>query len=241
MNMILRPLASLALAIGILAGTAAPGQSQIPAQAERPDDHAIGSTDAPLTMVEYASFACPHCAHYQTDAWPTVKAEFIETGQLRYIYRPMLTSPPQIAAIGMVLAECAAEEEYFNAVDLLFTEQRNIFETAQAGGDIVVIYDRIAQAVGVSHDELIACFGDPVMNEMVNADAQQANADGISGTPTFIIGGKILSTSSTPDGVIFTWGDAPLLIDGQSVPGQLDGDSFRRIILHFLELSESGQ
>jgi protein-disulfide isomerase len=239
--MIFRPLASLAFAIGILAASAAPGYSQNPAQAERPDDHAIGSTDAPLTIVEYASFACPHCAHYQIDAWPTVNAEFVETGLVRYIYRPMLTSPPQIAAIGMVLAECAADEEYFDAVDLLFTEQSNIFQTAQDGGDVIAIYDRIAAAVGVSPEQLSACFGDPAMNEMVNADAQQASADGISGTPTFIIGGKVLSTEPTVDGLIFTWGGAPLLIDGQRVPGQLDGDSFRRIILHFLEMSESGQ
>lgn len=233
-----RYLCSLILAAAIYGGVAASAWAEDPAQAVRPDDHTTGSAEAPLVMVEYASFACPHCAHFQLEAWPVIRDEFVETGLVQYVFRPMLTSPPQIAAIGMILADCAADDRYFSAVDLLFSEQTTIFEAAQAQGDVGAVYDRIAAAVGVSAEALNTCFNDPAMSEAVTAAARQANTDGIAGTPSFIIGGKVLSTTMTPEGSIFSWGGAPLLINGDRVPGQLDGDSFRRIILHFLERSD---
>lgn len=223
------------LSLCTLGGFTGVAAAQSPAQAERAGDHATGSADAELVVVEYASFACPHCAHFQTEAWPVIRDEFVETGRVRYIFRPMLTSPPQIAAIGMVLADCADESRYFSATDLLFSEQSTIFETAQAQGDVSAVYDRIAAAVGLSPEALNACFGDPAMSEMVNAAAVQANEDGIAGTPSFIIDGKILALSMTPQGAIYNWGGEPLLINGDTVPGQLDGDTLRRIVLHFLD------
>ena len=235
-----RLLCSLMLAASILGGLTATAGAEHPAQAVRPGDHVAGSDEASLVMVEYASFSCPHCAHFQTEVWPVIRDEFVETGLVRYVFRPMLTSPPQIAAIGMVLADCAAEDRYFSAVDLLFSEQSTIFQAAQTQGDVGAVYDRIAAAVGVSAEALQACFADPAMTEAVNAAALQANTDGIAGTPSFIVGGKVLATTMAPEGSIFTWGGAPLLINGDRVEGQLDGDSFRRIILHFLERADQG-
>ncbi len=235
MNQIVGLLFSLVMAACVSSSLTAPGWAEHPAQAIRPGDHVVGSANAPLVMVEYASFSCPHCAHFQTEVWRVIRDEFVETGLLRYVFRPMLTAPPQIAAIGIILADCAAEDRYFSAVDLLFAEQSTIFQAAQAQGDVGAVYDRIAAAVGVSPEALQACFADPATTETVNAAAQQANIDGIAGTPSFIVGGKVLSIATTAEGSFFSWGEAPLLINGDRVPGQLDGDSFRRIILHFLE------
>ncbi|WP_417493364.1 thioredoxin domain-containing protein [Maricaulis sp.] len=235
MQTVTRLLCGLAMVTLTLGGFTASARAEHPAQAERPGDHAIGSVDAPLLMVEYASYACPHCAHFQTDAWPTIRSEFVETGEVRYIFRPMLTAPPQLAAIGIVLAECADEDRYFSAADLLFAEQSTIFETAQAQGDVAAVYHRIAAAVGLSEEALDACLADPAMSELVNNGARQAYEDGIAGTPSFVIGGKILNLETTAQGAFFNWGGVPLLINGDRVPGQLDGDTFRRIILHFLD------
>jgi len=232
---ITRLLCGLALATLTAGGFTASAAAEHRAQAERPGDHAIGAEDAPLLMVEYASYSCPHCAHFQTDVWPMIRSEFVETGEVRYIFRPMLTAPPQVAALGMVLAECAGEDRYFSAADLLFSEQSTIFETAQAQGDVAAVYYRIAAAVGLSEEALDGCLADPAMSEMVNAAAAQANEDGISGTPSFVISGKVLNLDMTADGAIFNWGGVPLVINGDRVPGQLDGDTFRRIILHFLD------
>jgi len=237
---IARLVCSLIIATCTWGGLTAAAAAQHAAQAERPGDYAIGSEDAAIVMVEYASYACPHCAHFQTDVWPVIRSEFVETGEVRYIFRPMLTSPPQIAAIGMVLAECAGDDRFFSATDLLFAEQSTIFETAQAQGDLGAVYERIGAAVGLSAEALNACYGDPAMSEMVNAAALQANQDGISGTPSFIIGGKVINLGMTAEGAIFNWGGTPLLINGDRVAGQLDGDTFRRIILHFLEDAAEG-
>lgn len=234
-TLIARLVCSLVLALFTLGGVTATVAAQNPAQAERPGDYATGSADAELVMVEYASFSCPHCAHFQAEAWPVIHDEFVATDRIRYIFRPMLTAPPQIAAIGMVLADCAEESRYFSAADLLFSEQSAILTAAQAQGNVSAIYARIGAAVGLSPEALDACFGDPAMSEMVNAAAVQANNDGITGTPSFIIGGKILNLSMTADGAVYNWGGEPLLINGDRVPGELDGDTMRRIILHFLD------
>ena len=198
----------------------------------------MGAEDAPVLMIEYASFACPHCAHFQEDVWPVIRDEFVETGQVRYVLRPMLTAPPQLAAAGVILAECAAEDRYFDAADLLFAEQAAIFQAAQSGGDVLGVYNRVAAAVGVSPEQLMACFNDPATNAAVNNAARQAQADGVQSTPSFFISGKHLTIAAADGGTWYMWGGDPLIINGERVPGQIDEDSFRRIILHFLDAAE---
>ncbi|WP_323762161.1 thioredoxin domain-containing protein [Maricaulis sp.] len=238
----------------LIAALALPGMAQAQlaegAGELRPTDRVTGDPDAGLLIIEYASFACPHCAHFQTEVWPMIQTEFVETGLIRYSIRPMLTAPPQIAGAGVILTECVPEDRYFDAVDLLFHEQANIFQTARDGGDVLAVYDRIAAATGGSAETLLACFRNTEMNEHVTALAVQASEDGVTSTPSFIIAGELLSIGHPGDGeaghnhatagpTIFLHGGEPLMIAGDTVPGRLDGDSFRRIILHFLEESDS--
>ncbi len=224
-----RVVAGAVLALGLASSALAQHQ----AQAERPNDHAIGSEDAPLLIVEYASYACPHCAHFQEAVWPTVKSDFVDTGEVRWIFRPMLTNPVPLAGAGMILAECASDDRFFDATDLLFAEQSTIFETARSGGDVLGVYNRIGAAVGLREEELMGCFQDPAMNEDVNAAAMRAGDDGIPGTPSFIIGGSLLNIVHGADGNFWHWNYEPLLINGERVPAEFDGDSFSRIVLHF--------
>ncbi len=223
------------LALGLAVSALAQGS----AQDIRPNDNVIGSEDADFIIVEYASFACPHCAHFQEAVWPTVKADFIDTGEVRWVFRPMLTNPVPIAGAGAILAECASEDRYFDAADLLFAEQTAIFDAARSGGDILAVYNRIGAAVGLSEEALMACFQDPAMNEAVNEAALQAGRDGMTGTPSFIIAGEILRIQHGPEGNFWEWGGDLLMINGERVPAQFDGDSFSRIILHFMTDSSS--
>jgi protein-disulfide isomerase len=235
-HVLIRSLVILGALLGVTAGAFA----QNPAQALRPDDHIMGSDTAEMVMIEYGSFACPHCATFQTEIWPMLEAEFIETGRVQFAFRPMLTAPAQIAGAGIILAECAADDRYFNATDLLFHEQQTIFETGQAGGDVLAVYNRIGAAVGVSPEAFMACLNDPAMSDLVGHLAQQAVTDGVQGTPSFIVRGKVLMVSHLADGHFFTWGGEPLIIDGERISSRLSEDSFRRIVLHFLAMPESG-
>lgn len=248
---ILRTLSSLSLLAAAFALPAmAEAQLAEGAAYLRPTDRVTGNADADLLVIEYASFACPHCASFQADVWPMIRSEFVDTGLIRYSIRPMLTSPPQIAGAGVILSECVPDARYFDAVDLLFAEQATIFQTARDGGDVLAVYNRIAEATGGSAESLLACFQDPAANEQVNALAIAASEDGISSTPSFIIAGDLLSIGHPGDGeaghdhaaagpTVFMHGGEALLIDGETVPGRLDEDSFRRIILHFLDESGS--
>ena len=98
----LTTLSIVAAAITLPSG-AASAQLADGAAALRPTDRVLGAPDADLVIIEYASFACPHCASFQTDIWPMVRSEFVDTGLVRYSVRPMLTSPPQIAGAGVIL------------------------------------------------------------------------------------------------------------------------------------------
>ncbi|WP_291844839.1 thioredoxin domain-containing protein [Maricaulis sp.] len=248
----LRVLTTLFVLAAALALPSVSASAQLTAGAAdlRPTDRVLGAQDADLLVIEYASFACPHCAHFQTEVWPMIRSEFVDTGRVRYSVRPMLTSPPQIAGAGVILSECVPDDRYFDAIDLLFHEQASIFQTARDGGDVLGVYNRIAAATGGSAESLLACFQDPAANEQVNALAMQAAEDGINSTPSFIIAGDLLSIGHPGDGeaehdhaaagpTVFLHGGEPLLINGETVPGRFDQDSFRRIILHFLDVSSS--
>jgi len=237
----IRTLARIAAGAALLVSALPAALAQHPAQAERPGDHVLGDPGAPLTIVEYASFACPHCAHFQEEVWPVVKEDFIDTGRVRWVFRPILTNPVQLAAASTILAECAAEERYFEAADLLFERQEEIFNTARAGGDVLGEYNDIANEVGLTPEDFSACLQDPAMNEALNAMAEQAAEYEIPGTPSFVIGDDILIATTRAQGSYFYYGEEPLTINGERVPGQMDGDSFSRIVLHFLNESDSDE
>lgn len=193
-----------------------------------------------LLIVEYASFSCPHCAHFQEAVWPMVKEEFIDTGRVRWVFRPILTNPVQLAAASTILAECAAEDRFFDAADLLFAEQENLFDAARSGGDVLGVYNRVAGAVGLTPEAFMACLQDPAMNQAVNDMAMQAGAYGIPGTPAFVVQDNILIATTRAEGSFFYYGEEPLMLNGERLSGQMNGDSFRRIVLHFLNVSDSG-
>ena len=212
---------------------AASAQTPHPGE-ERPDDRAIGEVDAPIRMVEYASVACPHCRSWYETVWPMVQDEFISTGEMRFIYREMLTGQPQLAAIGFMIADCAPEDQYFNALHLLFETQTEIFGLVQEQQSTAPVYYRVANALGLSEEEANACIEDEAVQQRVLARHQQSVDDGAGGTPAFFINNYLLSTDPTPDGLAYVYhvDGEPLMLDGQFVPSTHDADTFRRIILY---------
>lgn len=160
------------------------------------DDIALGNPKAKVTVVEYASLSCSHCAHFNAEVFPAFKAKYIDTGKVRYVFREILTEPVQLAAIGFLTARCAGKQNYLKVVDGVFRSQTEIFTTRDLRAPLV----RVAQSVGMNEDAFKACLSDEkalkAMNDRVERFSKEAN---ITSTPTFVINGKTLEGGYTLD------------------------------------------
>lgn len=236
MRGVMRSLVALTLSVFALGSAHAQQPSDPPPP---PQDIVLGSPEASLEIIEYGSYACPHCGHFHENNWHMINSEFVETGQVRFIFRPIVTPPEQMAAAGAFLSYCVGDARYYDAVDLLFMEQSNIIEGMRNREDVLGIYTRIAGALGRSRDEMLACFNDEANNTRLMSNLYQASQDGVMGTPSFLFNGVLLSSQQVDGEYIFIYGDEPLILNGDRVPAEFTEDSFRRIILHFLTESDS--
>jgi len=149
---------------------------------------AIGAEDAPVTMIEYASFTCPHCAHFHKEVFPDLKKDYIDTGKVRFIYREVYFDRFGLWA-GM-LARCAGEDKYFGFVDLLMRQQRDWL----GGGEpatIVANLKKLGKIAGMNDETMETCLMDQEKAQALVAEFQKTStADEITGTPTFMINGE---------------------------------------------------
>ncbi len=151
-------------------------------------DMSLGDPNAKVTVIEYASVACPVCGKWYAEVWPAFKARYIDTGRIHYILREMLvgdTSEMSAAAAGFLLARCAGKDNYFKVVDAIFKNQQSLFS------DVDGTLGTVAKSVGMSDAAFNACITDDKALLALNARTQAAaDANKITGTPTFVINGK---------------------------------------------------
>jgi len=160
-------------------------------------DFSIGSADAKVQITEYASFTCPHCANFHATVWPQLKADYIDTGKVRFTYREVYFDRYGLWAA--MVARCGGEMRYFGIVDMLFDQQK---EWAGSDDPNVVVGNlrTIGKAAGLDDASLDACFKDGAKAEaMVAHFEKNMEADGIEGTPSFIINGEKHSNMSYDD------------------------------------------
>jgi protein-disulfide isomerase len=150
------------------------------------DDMSLGNAKAKVTVVEYASVGCPHCAAWATEVYPDFKKTYIDTGKVRFVYREMLTGNPTLAGAGFLTARCAGPAKYFQVVDGVYRAQAEI---AQAG-DAYTPLVRIAKEAGLTEEQFNACLQDKAQIDALQAREKRAEEDGVNGTPTFLINGK---------------------------------------------------
>jgi protein-disulfide isomerase len=150
------------------------------------EDMTMGNANAKVTVVEYASVACPHCATWNKDVFPAFKAKYIDTGKVNYVAREALTGEPNLARAGAMLARCAGKDKYFQVTDAIYNAQMTIFQTGDMRGELLAI----AQAAGMSEDQFNACLTDENAAKISERMAKQMKDDKIEGTPTFIVNGK---------------------------------------------------
>ena len=151
-------------------------------------DIALGPVKAPVTITEYASMTCPHCAAFGQNVFPMLKTKYIDTGKVRFVFREF---PLDIkAAAASMLARCIAKddaEKYFGAVDMLFKLQDQLMVKTQETLTLV------GRQAGMSEQAVESCVKDQVLLDKLSADGKFANEVlKVDATPTFFINGAML-------------------------------------------------
>lgn len=147
-----------------------------------------GSETAPVTLIEYASYTCPHCANFHEGPYKQLKADFIDTGKVKFVYREVYFDRYGLWA--SMIARCKGPEKFFGITDLIFKGQS---EWTRAGGasEIVDELRKIGRLAGIDKDELEACLMDANRAQTLVAWYQEnATKDGVESTPSFILNGK---------------------------------------------------
>ncbi len=160
----------------------------------------LGSDDAKVTVIEYASVTCPHCATFHENTFPAIKEKYIDTGLVKFVFREFPTAPANLSIAGSMIARCAADDggtdAYFLVLDSLFKTQRTWAYGANPREELI----KIAAQAGMSEAELDACINRQelldFLNENVSAGRDKYD---IRSTPSFIINGTLRRVSSIDD------------------------------------------
>lgn len=164
-------------------------------------DMTMGSKDAPVVVVEYASMTCPHCADFNNKTFPELKKTYIDTGKVYYISRPFPFDSAATAAF--MLAYCAGPERYFGFIDVLFEQQRQWI----LSDDPMAELEKIAKQGGFSEEQFQQCMKDGKIFDHISKVAKRAAEEfKVRSTPTFFINGQMVQG-------FMTWAEFQPLIE----------------------------
>ena len=186
--MIRRAVLTLALLTATLAGPAFAVEPPPPVTAQ---DHVLGRADAPVTVIEYASFTCSHCADFHNDVLPAFKARYIDTGKVRLVHRNLPTAPANVAAAAAAVAICAAPGRYFDVAEVFMRDQAELRTTGAKPW-----FDAGLAASGKTREQIETCLGDPATGVALQAQIEGAQEAGVAGTPSFFVNGKPVADPS---------------------------------------------
>ena len=184
----LRKLAgAAALSVGLaLAGCS--GKDAAPAEG----DMALGAPEgAKVTVVEYASVTCVHCAAWQKETWPGFKAKYVDTNKVRYVFRELPTPPQDVSVAGFLVARCAGADKYFDVVHQYLADQEALFSGATPPRDWLM---RTANAAGLNASQFEACISDKAGIAAFETRVQSAFKAGVTGTPAFFVNDQRVQT-----------------------------------------------
>ncbi len=157
---------------------------------ETASDFPMGSKDAKVVMIEYASITCPHCANFHTNVLPTIKEKYITPGKVRYVFREFPTMPVELATAGHLLARCAGGEKRDQVIDALMRGQRELVTQAQGPLGAKQALLNVAVSVGMNESQFDACMANQDLLKVL-VDVQEGGVKaGVTGTPFIFINGE---------------------------------------------------
>ncbi|CAN7207900.1 MULTISPECIES: DsbA family protein [Ensifer] len=185
--------------------TAAPAKVELPSSEGSVDmakllepgalpEMAVGDANAPVTIVEYMSMTCPHCAAFHNNTFEAIKTKYIDSGKVRFVLREFPFDPR--AAAAFMLARCAPEGQYFPMISMLFKQQQQ-WAAAQNGRDALLQMSKLA---GFTQESFESCLTNQKLLDDVNAVMQRGAKDfGVQSTPTFFVNGEHYSGDMSVD------------------------------------------
>jgi protein-disulfide isomerase len=158
------------------------------------EEMTMGKADAKVTVIEYASASCGHCATFHAEVFPAFKTKYVDTGRVKYVFREFITPPAELAAAGFLTARCGGKDKYFSVLDGVFRSQEEIFRTGDMRSPLV----RVAKSAGLTEEQFMACVSDEkALKALATRVEKFAKQDNITGTPTFLINGEKLDGEQT--------------------------------------------
>jgi protein-disulfide isomerase len=156
-------------------------------------DMALGAPEgAKVTVVEYASVTCGHCAVWQEQVYPEFKAKYIDTNKVRFVFREFPTDPAPVAIAGFLIARCAGPDKYFPVIHEIMASQREMI----GGVPPRAVLLRIANGAGLSEEQFQACVTDADAIKAMDARIKAALDAGVNSTPYFMVNGEKTADSS---------------------------------------------
>lgn len=156
----------------------------------REGDIVLGDPDAPVSIIEFASPTCPHCAQFHIQVFPYLEEEYIETGLVRYTLRAMPTPPQSLAALAFMLGRCVDESRYYNFMDAIFRTQDQWLYTDDPQQRINILR-AISRQAGISDERFDVCRQDEAELARVQSQMEEAISLGVTATPSFFINGEL--------------------------------------------------
>jgi protein-disulfide isomerase len=181
----------------VLDSSASAQEATASSEAQAIPDMVLGKAEAPITVVEYASYTCPHCQNFHETVFDKLKADYIDTGKVKFVYREVYFDKYGLWAA--MVARCGGETKYFGISDMIYNTQK---EWIGDGQDATIAGNlrKIGLKAGIAPDALEACLNDnDTAKAMVATYQANAQKDDINSTPSFVIDGKKYSNMSYED------------------------------------------
>ena len=162
-------------------------------------DRVLGDENAPVTLIEYASYTCSHCANFHGNQFKQLKADYIDTGKVKFIHREVYFD--QFGLRAGLLAQCGGDMRYYGISGMLYDQQKDWIGSGDEG-EIIENLVTLGKVAGLSEDEARACMnfeGNEMVDKMVETFRHHAEADGVNATPTLVIDGEKHSNMAYAD------------------------------------------